>query len=466
MIKYFKKYYTLIAVVLFFIAYLFFFPFNWMITDSNAYSSHAIAIASGSKIPVTFDFLLEEYKSTISAFYIPGNALFQSLFVYFLGKKYIFLTGIICALISGFFISKTLANYKLPAESMILFFVSIPLLFFTRSLMSCMPSLLVVSVFLFFYSLTKKSKFNFLLLGFLIGISTIFRETNLIILGLLAIDYCFRNRSAIPFVVLGGLVGLALRIYSTLYFFGNPWMLNASDGFSFSAFFEHLPCYLFICFILIPGGFLFLLFTKNRFSKTFFMVAVIFLLFYASYNYSAVDYSGFLKGSLINSRFILPLLPLFIVGFGFFLKEKPRFLKYSNFFSFASLLAILGSQFMFHRLLNNHENTARIISDKYQNKFIIYDQSGYTNIIRYINPVTGNWLHIADLNGLNDEKLLNKMYSIPEDIFIVTSFGNGNSEKISRSDKIQNIISNIPKSTVDSLIIDTENYILIQKVTK
>lgn len=461
-----SSYYLTISLLLFFVSYIVFLPSQWMITDAYSYSTQAIAFASGKLKFLQYDFLLGQEKNLIQAPYSLGNSAYLAIFIFLFGKKYVFLSNLFAILFSAFFISKALKNWKLKNSALSIFFLSSPILFFSRSLMSCMPSLLIISILLYYFTKSHHSIKNLFLIGFLAAFSFWFRESNAIITGLLCLYLVYKLPSRFIFILLGGLAGLSIRLFSSYMVYGDPFFLSASAGFSISQLIKHLPLYLFITCLLVPFGLISVFYNRENADKLFAITSLIFILFYCAYSYTSVEYSGFLKGSLLTSRFIIPWIPIAIISFAL-LQNRFTLVKKINAAILIplSFLLIPISQFSIEHLFENHVNASQELAHKYADKPLVYDQSGYTNIIRYINPLTGDWSSLADISSLEGFRSTRpKVKSMKGPIYVILSVGNESVAKNERSLAIK-VLLNSEHSVLEEIIkIDPYNQLEVYRI--
>ena len=458
-----EKYYVFIAIILFFMSYLIWWPYNWMITDSMSYSTQAIAFANGQLIYNIQDFISGESINIIKSPYSLGTASYLSVFVALFGQQGIFAGSLISVLGSIVLLSKTLKRNGDPTWAVSLALLSIPLLFFSRSLMSCMPSLLVISTFTFLFYKDKYLWRDWLTLGFVAGLSAWFRETNAILLAPFCLYLIYEKKQSFIPVFLGGIIGLAIKFISSYIVYGKLWFVSASSGFSIDNLMIHLPLYLFITIGLIPAGLIFVFMTKNKASIALKISISLFVLMYILYNYSAVPFSGFAKGSLLTSRFMIPLIPFIIIAFGDVLSRK-KHLEWLGLYIGVplSILLIPLSQFAFHTMYSNHESAAMELSELIAQNPVMYDQSGYTNIIRYMNPLTISLSESSDIRNFI-EKNVDK---IPTDSRIVVSMSTGNLEKVKRTEEIQKIVLENNAKLLRKIDIDSENWLEVYVLDK
>ena len=433
-----------------------------MITDSYSYTLQALAFAQGDAQYLQSDYVTSIEGNLLKAPYSLGNSFYISLFVILFGKKGIFISSLFAVLGSGWILDRLLKRDQLNRLSIALFFCSLPVLFFCRSLMSGIPSLLLISGFLYLYSAKNKGTLQWFTLGFITGLSAWFRESNIILLAPFVIHLFIENRKSSMPILLGGIVGLLIKFLSSWFIYGDFWFVSASSGFNFYP--KYLILYLFITIVLIPGG-LFIPLLVARSKAIVYSSAIFgFIIFYSLYDYSAVEYSDFIKGSLLTSRFMLPIIPVLVLALSEIEVGKnlsQKLLKYL--FVPLSLILIPLSQYGFHKLFSAHEKAAYIIAEKYQNEHVIYDQSGLTNIIRYINPLSGDWKSLADVQSLKDKGFRPKKND-EQFHYVILSMSIGNDEKQVRSDHFEDLLDEYQLTKVDSISIDSDNWLIVYQL--
>ena len=196
------------------ITFLLSFPDFFFSVDELSYFSRALAF-SEFRADLLQSTISGKYFSWASAAYPLGTSFFLSFFCV-ISKNAIFLSGLIYVVASLYFIYRTLSKLeKTTYLPFLVFFIFPPTIYFSRGLMSEMPSLLVVSIFTFFLFKREKSFRFYLLLGFIAGFSIWFRETNLIICGgLVAISLLKNPGYILPFLAGMG-IGLLPRVISS-----------------------------------------------------------------------------------------------------------------------------------------------------------------------------------------------------------------------------------------------------------
>ncbi len=452
-----NKYYPYLWVILFFISYLIFYPENWMITDAYNYVNRGIAFSEGQSNWVITDFLTEESINLIPAPYNTGTSFFFAIFMTLLSKKALFLVPLFQVVLSVYLLSVTIKKNNQSQSALALLGLSLALMFFSRSAMSCMPSFLLISItcYLFFRSeIHWKSAFG---LGFLAAFGFWFRESNVFLIAPFVLYCLYENVKLLPSILLGFILGLGPKIIADLLVYDTWWFSSASSGFSIYSIIDHLPEYGIILIVLIPLSILFIGLYKGKGDRTIKVGSLAFILLYLVYNYTAVEFSGLLKGSFLTSRFMIPLLPIVVMCAANLIKEYELFRKVFKVFVVLSLIVIPASQFIFHKMYASHEQAAKELEKTVKEKDIFVDLSGYTNIIRYFNPLTSEFDHISSIQNLKSKDFL-----VDNQLVILTR-SRSSEEKSMRADSLINLVRHLPLSLTKSIEIDDQNWIEVYK---
>ena len=234
---------------------------------------------------------------------------------------------------------------------------------------------------------------------------------------------------------------------ASYWIYGNAFHLNHGESFHFISLIHNTSAYVIVGFILFPGMFYFITRFKSEDAKVVKLTVLLFVLVYLFYDYNAIPYSGYVKGSLVLSRFFLPLLPLVVIALGYFIN------KYDILYNKLALITgticvvsiIIFSQSYFHRLNNRHCQISKTIYNQYQDDIIIYDQSGNSSIYRYINPYFGKLKYGSNLMNIPDSTFLwDKLNTIRKDAYFIISERYDSPEKIERNkyvmDKIYSLV--------------------------
>ncbi len=389
----------LLLPVLFLLSYLFFFPSYIFSIDEVSYLSRALAFINGQTVFNIQPIDGSSIPLSVANYPLGTSSLLTLLLP--LGKKAVFLSGLLYTILSYLLIRKTLVNNNLgTALPTILFFLFPPLLFFSRSLMSEMPSLLIVSALCYCVFSDNRGIKHGLSIGVLGGLSLWFRETNFLLFIILVIPVLYEKKQLF-FPILGGLIiGLLPRLLTSKWVYGSMFYLKEITDFSSHNLIPNLQVYLFVVLILIPGGVFFLYKYVKRLPYSLSISLVLFMIIHLFFDYNARDHSSFLVSVFYNGRYWIPTLPLWMYLYGFLEKELSILSKNGLiiFFAFATGIGIIGLNYHHHHigqeLINCNQEIGKLVGDTP----IKYDSRNY-KLFNPIMPYHPEYLTSA--NGLN-----------------------------------------------------------------
>jgi hypothetical protein len=302
-------------------------------------------------------------------------------------------------LVSIFLLYKCLRKLKLPTISLSAIYLFLPLLFIARTTMSEMPSLLLVSIGIYLY-LVNNAKYYFWL-AFITGLSVAFRETNILLLAPLAF-FISKNYvlSAIAF-----LAGLSFRFIGYYILTNNPLLIKEGYPFGIEFIPDTLIVYAIVLLILLPLSPLW--FTKvPRLHLLPFTVGLLsFLGLHLVYGYVASVYSGYTNGVILNGRFWIPALPMFVVALGYFISKKP-ILK-QNWFAVPVVAIItittLGVYYKSSLQQSDYIQFSETLKWASKSQLTFIDLNSRTPVFRYIYPFATDrkW---SDISFVNDNQ--------------------------------------------------------------
>lgn len=397
--------------------------------------------------------ILPQYTiNIIEAQYAIGTPLLLTPFIAALGNQGVFLFSILCFLASYFFVLGTIKILGYDDKGVLLFFVFIPLLFIVRTIMSELPSLLIVSLAI--YVLAQNKKRLYWLVFVLGGVSIVFRETNAIIFGPILLYIFFRSdiQKKILYAFTFAM-SLTVRLFTNYVFYGDAFHLKKGYPFSLSYIDNNLLLYFLILFVFIPAGIVVFLKYKGVFSKLFFSIILIFTVVHLCYGYNGMDFSGFKMGMILNGRFYIPLIPIFCIQVAWFFTKINMGNKTTIAAYTVSILIAISSQFYLHTLSSSHYNIASYI-DQYKDKVLIFDHTLHSNIGRYINPFLNNLHSTLDISRLEHPSTLDSLHMITNEAYIVQSERQETEAKLQRKKDILKLI----KASSLTLELDTTLY--------
>ncbi len=442
-------------------------PHGWIISDSNSYVNQAIAIANGSYSFDMVDQIDSSIHSLLGTRYALGNAHWLALIILLFGKKYVFLSGLITSVGSLVFVYKALQKLEYPSWTVLLIPCFLPFLLFSKSLMSGMPSLLVTSLFLYLLVSLKGGGRKWLFLCVLASFSFWFRESNIILLGGICLFYFMMERKYFIYYALGATIGMLPRLISAYFAYDDPFYYVLAEPFTLESFTSQVWIYGVLTMLLIPGGLFFMLKYRGDYYREILVSVVLFLLFYTAYSYTSVPYSGFYRGIILTGRFVLPVLPFFVLFLAYFFRNS-KVTKFVPYFYIIFIIATVVAHIGIDRLSHREEKAAKWVDSIRGDHFMFYDNSGLTNILRYINPLTQNLTSSSDIANIADTSYMNIFFTKYKVGKIFLTKNIANNEKSDRTAKIKNYINaatDLYKITpIDSLEIESNLAIIAYEI--
>jgi hypothetical protein len=254
-------------------------------------------------------------------------------------------------LMSQFLMSKMLIHLKENTAVLWVTWCCLPCLIMSRTVMSDMPALLISALFFYFYFKELNHQNNYFLLGFIGGLSVLFRENLIVLFAFFLLKLFFEGTFSKRFLIAFAFVlGIFIRLLSAQYFYGDPFYYKLTTPFNTYLFFYNLLSYACSLTVVFPLASFALIQFKN--AKEGFIIkltVVAYLLFFSFYAYNGLI-SGFLRSIVLTNRFFIPLLPLFMVAYAQFfgkmtlLNQK----RCQNGLLILGCVMIVGSQIMAH----------------------------------------------------------------------------------------------------------------------
>lgn len=306
-------------------------PHTLFISDEVDYFEQALAFSRGQRYLQQTDPVTGIQTAYLPSQYPPGTSLILAGLYHVGGKKTVFLLGLGSLVVSFLLVVRLLKEWKYDPVFALVLFLYPPGILLSRSLMSDLPSLLIVTagIFLFFSRKQPGSK-QAGLLGALTGLSLLFRETNLLLLAPLLVVFVWRARTnAVRYWAIAGfLLGLLPRLLLAEWLFGDPFFIK-DPGVHFHPKYmlSNSPLYLGALLIFVPAGLWTIYRYRGPHKHLVRSLVGLFFLFYLNYGYNGCLNSG-LKCLILGPRFFIPMLPFFaLAGADFFQKQNPEYLK-------------------------------------------------------------------------------------------------------------------------------------------
>lgn len=423
-------------IILYAILYIFFYPKTFLITDEVCYFEQGYNYAlCNQKVKYFFD---------LSFTYPVGMPLSIAFLLTLFGIRAVFLIGFSSLLASILIICKTLKNLNLPIFPVLLIFVYFPAVLLSRSVMSDVPSLFIVSLFFYLFLCRPESSISVFGASLVAGISILFRESNILILIPFLVHRLYNSKTHILYIMTGLILGIGMRLLSGYYFFDDPFFARPNSGFVSQIFLFNFPYYCLVLLTFVPFGLWFVVKLIGELRLAYIVSVFVFLGFYSTYNYNGFSSSGF-RALILSPRFFIPILPIFCIACAQYFKTNKKFefafnrlLIVFSFFSIITIQLIGGiftnRQYKFVSRLQELNSAVFIVTDDLQTS-------------KYINHLYG------DLNLLRENELSLKILSEYDVYAIDISKNNNHLKDTEQYKKIETKIKNLGNY---SLKLDTE----------
>jgi hypothetical protein len=386
---------VLVATVFFIFLYIILFPTNILITDEMYYFRQALAYSEGEALLPTKHYLTGEKEFIVPGLYPPGLPIILVVFLSLGNSSLVFLTGLLSLLTGIFFTVKILENLELRPEFSLLIFWYFPAVLLSRTIMSDVPSLALVSIFLYLFTKKRPRRLSYLTAGLVASLSILFREPNILLALPFTLALLVKKRfETFLFVILGLVIGLVIRFGVINWAFGD-FFFTKDPGMPFSLYYvgQNLLFYLPFLLLVIPAGLWSLFKYQGKFRIEIITSTVLFLLLYFSYSYTGIYFGG-IKSIILGPRFFIPVLPLFIVCVAEYSKNSLRFIN--SLLLPVSLISIFLIQLVGYLYNKTQSN---IWSNIHRNSDKIHLLAEYNNLPKLYYPKnTKTKLHFLDDN--------------------------------------------------------------------
>ncbi|MBN8610221.1 MAG: hypothetical protein J0L92_06540 [Deltaproteobacteria bacterium] len=183
----------------------------------------------------------------------------------------------------------------------------LPSLVLGRVTMSDCPSVLIVAGFLALLEHGSVRSLGFA--GLVAGAALLFRETNLVIMGPFLAGVFVRRDPGRASLAVGLGMGVAARLGSSWFLFGDPLFAKSSYPFSLAAIPQNLVLYVLALLVLVPGGLV--VAARYRGPRAPELLTAVFgcAVFFLVYSYGGAE-SGTLRRLIVAPRYFAPLTPL------------------------------------------------------------------------------------------------------------------------------------------------------------
>jgi len=416
-----NKIYLIISLIVIVTTFFLFYPPMYGIMDEASYLSTAYVMQKGTffydeaNVEPSIGTIIGE-KHNFSK-YPPGNAILLIPFTSIHWKLGFLRTFIFY--IAGFFIFlQILKHYSIDPVFSLLYLLHPVLVLYSRTIMSDVPSLFFI--LLGFYLIIENKD---LASGFLLGVSLLIRYTNVIILIGIAGGLLFNKSYKKIVLLLPGIVSffIVYCIYNNHVQGGvfAPFLLTTSrSAFSLKYLLSSGVYYIIALNVLYPLMlFIFLfVFYKEKHLLMATSGALLLLIFYSLYYYLDKGFSS-IETLVRGQRFIIPVLPFFLLTYSFFINSRPILKKIFIFIIPLLLIFSACVQYKHFQFLKERKELQVTVLRKTEKSDIIIMNGEAGELF---NPFTGsrNWNNFYVNNQLVLDKELICKHKNPYLVYI------------------------------------------------
>lgn len=376
-----------------------------VLIDETYYLRQALAFSEGQTHTTIINPVTNESELVRPSDYPPGTSIIASLFMYNGNWTNAFYMPILSLLLIHILLFVWLRKMSLSAFYSLILYLFPPILIMSRVVSSDMISALIIVIIWKMYFTCKENKYHsvILIIGFLSGLSLIFRETNILFIAPLMLLYVLRKDSKITFVITGFVIALSIKLFLSYILFNDPFYLKDPEyGFSIYAVPQNAIIYFPILLLFFPGAIIFPFLYKGKHRIEILTTVIIVIIFFLSYDFRGQN-SGLLKSLIIAPRFFIPLIPILIISIAHYVDHKFRkreeILKYIYLvILLASLGGVITVMTNYNSWLKLHQEIAEVI--KYEvptNANVIYNEKSTS---KYLSELSGHqsFVHFEHVN--------------------------------------------------------------------
>ena len=418
---------------------------GWLISDEYTYVNQAIAISHGDTGLFFVDAVTNKDIAYNFTRYSLGNSFWIAFWIKLFGVKCIYLGSLFAILMGSWLLYKGLKHvgYFLPALGLIFLYPS--LVFFSCSTMSAIPSFLVSGLFIYGLFTKSESGWKWFWLSVLASFSFWVRETNIVLLGGICFIHFLQDRRWFGFYFMGAILGFSPRLVSSYYFYDDPFYYLLAESFSLTNIGGNINTYALLSLLCMPFGLVFLGMYKGKYRWPIVTSSITFLSLYLTYSFNASVYSGFQKGIILMGRFLIPLLPFFVLSVAWYFRNKRtnRYLV-GLFFLFVAV-AMVGMKYKVYQEAKLHKEISNYVYENHEDDHVFFDLSRKTNVVRYLNPLHGQFTNQSDMELLLDEAYMTEAFNQKNDLYIIQTINTANVAKSGLTQSIQSIVDQASK---------------------
>lgn len=357
------------------------YPTTYKIFDEVKYAEQAMGFAQ-------FDAYPQATIRSIPLDYPVGTALLAVPVIWLFGVSGVFAMTMICLLTGLYLTMLTLRQLGYDDKWAFILLLFPPLIVLSRSFMSDIPAMMLVSGFLYLFFQKHRSHRNQLLLGIVGGAILIFREPVFLIFIPFLFHRGVKEYDQRKSLLLGLVIGLILKPISGLIFFNDPFFIkDPGTSFGLMTLPTNMLIILAVFLIFIPLGPIVMSKYRGPLKKTILFSIGMYTALIAFYTYNGLN-SGLLKGMILGPRFFIPILPLIAICYADLDKQlKPRVSEsIKKAIMLFGVIFFVGAQVLGSRFENEQMKFADLLSPM-QNGQVMTNDLG--EAYKYVNRLNG-----------------------------------------------------------------------------
>ena len=378
-----------IGVLIFVFIYIILFPKFYSFADEDEYMYMSHLIKNGKSLKITEAFDSHDFNYN-GEFYYPqypiGNSLIVLPFTLF-GWQGVFISGLIIHLLSFFVFVKILKRLGYEKYLGLLYLLFPGFVFFSRTIMSEMPSILFILLGFYFYLNDDDNVFrNYIYTGLFFGIAFLIRYPNILVFGSFAIIMFFKNRKKLYYMILGFLPCVVVVLCYNYLMFGNVLVTGYGSGDTIGRIMNlslsHLVIffkYILYMMILYPLMLVSPIFYKNKAKNEIRIVTFLYLLVFGVLLHWGPFHYGFLKNVVIGPRYFFPIIPFLIITSIDLYKKMFNWFRISKKFFHAIMYFVILLLIILCLYISSVQN--KYTDDLYEIKDLIYENTEEGSLI-------------------------------------------------------------------------------------
>lgn len=294
------------------VGFVTFWPRVFLVVDEERYVSQAVAFANGGSVVPGAQILYPPTGLDAISNYPPATSFLQSPLVWIGGWRGAALLSVLALIVTTLLTMRLLRENQMHQAFALLIPGYVGAAFFARLGMSDAPSAAIVALGLYLLWQSERRGWGIsLLAGLCVGMSVLFREPLIVLLAPFVVGAFARRQTVAWALAIGLIAGIAVRLgVSALLFDSAFYVRDSGYDFSVRHVVHTLPVYAFALMVMFPLGALLPVFYRGPRRGEVITAVALYMSLFLFYGYDPVRENGLAKGTILASRFIVPLLPI------------------------------------------------------------------------------------------------------------------------------------------------------------